>query len=132
LVRRIGIHKLVLGGMLAALAGALLLWWNPTNTFGLLGVALIGFAIAPIFPGLVSGTSRRVGDRFAANTIGLQMAASGLGSAAIPSLVGVLARNLSLEVVPVCLVVLFSVLLLLYQVSQRQNAQPEPAEIAAD
>jgi len=56
----------------------------------LAAVALIGFAVAPIFPALVSGTSQRVGARFAANTIGMQMAAASLGTALIPGLVGIL------------------------------------------
>ena len=80
----------------------------------LAGVALIGFAIAPIFPGLVSGTSQRVGVRFAANTIGMQMSVGSLGISLIPSLVGVLARNTSLEAVPICLFALFSILIALY------------------
>ena len=56
----------------------MLLWWNPTAWIGLLGVVIIGFFIAPIFPGLVSGTSGRVGPRYAANTIGMQIGAAGL------------------------------------------------------
>jgi hypothetical protein len=63
---------------------------------------------------LISGTRQRVGAPNAANTIGMQMAASGLGTAVIPSLVGVFARRTSLEVIPVCLVVLFTGLLGLY------------------
>ena len=43
----------------------------------------------------------------AANTIGMQMTATGLGAAVIPSLLGVLARQFSLEVFPICLVVVF-------------------------
>ena len=41
----------------------------------------------------MSGTSKRVGDQNAANTIGMQMAATGFGVAIIPSLMGVLARR---------------------------------------
>ncbi len=89
-----------LGGSLAW-RGALLVW-NPSEVANLLAVALIGFSIAPIFPALMSGTSKRVGAHFAANTIGMQMAAAGLGTAIIPSLMGVLARQFSLEVIPVC------------------------------
>jgi hypothetical protein len=44
----------------------------------------------------------------------MQMAASGLGTAVIPSLVGILARRASLEVIPVCLVVLYTGLFGLY------------------
>jgi fucose permease len=112
--KRVGVNLLVLGGLIAALLGAVLLWWNPANVANLIAVPLIGFAIAPIFPALISGTSQRVGMHYAANTIGMQIAAGGLGTAIIPSLVGILARQVSLEVIPVCLMVLFTGLLGLY------------------
>jgi hypothetical protein len=56
---------------------------------------------------LMSGTSRRVSTYFAANTIGIQMTATGLGAAVIPSLLGIMARRFTLEVIPICLVVVF-------------------------
>lgn len=112
--KRIGVNKLIFGSLAGALTGALLLWWNPSGTVSLVGVAIIGFAIAPIFPGLVSGTAQRVGDRFGANTIGMQMSAASLGTAAIPALIGVLARSISLEVIPLCLLVLFGTQATLY------------------
>lgn len=117
--KRVGVHGLVAGSLALALAGAALLWWNPTEMTNLLAVALIGFAIAPIFAGLISGTSERVGMHHAANTIGMQMAAAGLGTAAIPTLVGILARQVSLEVVPVCLVALFALQLGLFFLTMR-------------
>ena len=122
--KRAGVDRLVLGGLAAALLGAALLWWNPAPLANLLAVALTGLAIAPIFPALMSGTSRRVGIHYAANTIGLQMTASGLGMALIPSLVGVLARQLSLEVIPVCLVVLFAGLSGCYGLAMKSGAAP--------
>jgi fucose permease len=82
-------------------------------------VTLIGFAIAPVFAALVSGTSRRVEAHFAANTIGMQMSAAGLGGAAVPSLIGVLARLFSLEAIPLSLVVLFATLWILCWLSMR-------------
>lgn len=111
--KRVGVTTLVFGSLVGALTGALLLWWNPVGWANLLAIALIGFSIAPVFPALISGTSQRVGARFAANTIGMQMAAGGLGGALIPGLLGVLARQVSLEVIPLCLTVLFAVLLVL-------------------
>ena len=109
--KRVGIKVIVMASLVGATAGAVLLWWNPADWASLMAVALIGFAIAPIFPALVSGTSQRVGVRFAANTIGMQMAAAGLGAAFIPGLVGVLARRVDLEIIPVCLTILFALLL---------------------
>jgi fucose permease len=106
--KRAGVNSLVLGGLVGALSGAALLVWNPSQVANLLAVALIGFSIAPIFPALMSGTSQRVGANFAANTIGMQMAATGLGAAVIPSLIGVLARQFSLEVIPLCLMVVYA------------------------
>ena len=112
--RRIGVHKLITGGLALALTGMLLLWWNPSQTVSLLGVALTGFAVAPIFPALVSGTSGRVSPRHAANTIGMQIGAAGLGGSLIPGLAGVLAQRISLEVIPAYLAVLIAVLIGLY------------------
>lgn len=115
--KRAGINLLVQSSLVAALLGSFLLLWNPSEVANLLAVVLIGFAIAPIFPALISGTSQRVGANFAANAIGMQMAANGLGAAVIPSLLGVLARQFSLEVVPICLIVVFLGLFGLYRLS---------------
>lgn len=115
--KRVGVNLMVQGSLVASLLGVVLLIWNPSEVANLLAVALIGFAIAPIFPALMSGTSQRVSDKFAANTIGMQMAASGLATAVIPGLFGVLARQFSLEVVPICLVVEFLLLFGFYRLS---------------
>jgi fucose permease len=102
--------------------GAVLLWWNPAKAASLMAIPLIGFAIAPVFPALMSGTSQRVGAQHAANTIGVQMAASGLGTAIIPSMVGILARRVSLEIIPVCIIFLFAGLLGLFTLSMRSGS----------
>ncbi len=111
---RMGIHFMVISSLMLALLGAAWLWWNPGDRANLWAVALIGLAIAPVFAALMSGTSGRVGVRFAANTIGMQLAAGGLGAAIIPGLVGFLARRTSLEVIPLCLMALFATELGLY------------------
>jgi len=116
---RIGVNRLIWGSLLGALIGAALLWWNPAPAASLAGVALIGLSVAPIFPGLVSGTSQRVSPRHAANTIGMQMGATGLGAALIPGLIGVLADQTSLEVIPICLFALFALLALMYLIAVR-------------
>jgi fucose permease len=121
--KRVGVNLMVFGGLAGAFCGALLLIWNPSQSANLLAVAVIGFSIAPIFPALMSGTSQRVGAHFAANTIGLQMAATGLGSAVIPSLVGVLARQASLEIVPICMAVVFAGLFGFYSLTVKSSAK---------
>ncbi|MCA9960364.1 MAG: MFS transporter [Anaerolineales bacterium] len=126
---RLGSNTLVQGGITLALLGAVLLWWHPFQLANLLGVAVIGVAIAPIFPAMMSGTSQRVGAHFAANTIGMQMAATGLGGALIPTIIGVLARRFSLELIPVCLVLVFLGLLGSYRLSMTSR-NPEGNELA--
>lgn len=111
---RVGVNKLVLGGLIGALLGAGLLVWNPSEISNVIAVAIIGLSIAPIFPAMMSGTSTRVGDHYAANTIGMQMAATGFGTVVIPSLMGMLARQISLEMIPVCLLAVYAGLFGLY------------------
>ena len=123
LTRRIGGKRIILSGIILALLSAILLWWNPFEFANVIAVVMIGLAIAPIFPALMSGTKQRVGEAYTANTIGFQMAMTGLGGAIIPSLVGVLAKNTSLKIVPICLTVLFSALLLSYGLIQ---SRPSP------
>jgi fucose permease len=97
---KIRVKPLIIFSIALAAAGALLLMLNLGPVPSVAGIALTGFAIAPIFPGLVSDTHNRVGLRHQANTIGMQISAAGLGAAAVPSIAGVLARYFGLEVIP--------------------------------
>ncbi len=65
-----------------------------------MALLLLGWAIAPIFASLMSGTTERVGSKHAANTIGLQISAMGLGTAILPGLIGLLAARFGLEAIP--------------------------------
>ncbi len=116
---RIRLNTMMYGALALALVGAILFWWNPIALVGVAGVFIVGFAMAPIFPGLVSSTSQRVGLRHAGNTIGIQMSAAGLGGALLPSLAGFLAERISLETIPVMLFVSLLGLLVLYLLSTR-------------
>ena len=118
---RLGVDRMVRGSLLTALFGALLWWWNPAPAANLAAVGLIGLAIAPIYPALTTGTSRRVGVSHAANTIGMQMAAGSLGCAIIPALIGVLARRISLEIIPFAIACIFTALLALHALATGKN-----------
>jgi fucose permease len=116
---RIRLNTMLYSALVLALIGAFLFWWNPIAIVGVAGVFIVGFAMAPIFPGLVSSTSRRVGQRHAGNTIGIQMSAAGLGGALLPSLAGLLAQRISLETIPVMLSISLLGLLILFLFSIR-------------
>jgi fucose permease len=85
--------------ILCVIVGSALIWWHPTDMLSFLGLALIGVAEGPIFPSLVSGTSRRVAAGHVDNTIGFEVTAASLGVAAFSSLAGVLAARRSLEII---------------------------------
>jgi fucose permease len=114
---RVRLNPLMIGAMLLALAGSILFWWNPLPLVGVLGVLVVGLGMAPIFPGLISSTSQRVGARHAANTIGIQISAAGLGGAVLPAFAGILAQRTSLEAIPVMLAVSLLALFFLYMLS---------------
>jgi len=116
---RIRLNTMMFGALILCLVGAILFWWNPIVLVGVVGVLTVGFAMAPIFPGLISSTSQRVGQRYAGNTIGIQMSAAGLGGALLPFLAGLLAERISLEIIPVLLAVSLLGLLILYLFSTR-------------
>jgi len=123
MTRTFGGKRLLTVGFLAAIAGSILLWWNPFPAASIVAVSITGFALAPIFPSLITGTGSRVGDHHAANTIGMQISAAGLGAALIPSLAGVLAENFSLESIPPFLIGLFVILFILFRIASSANSE---------
>ena len=77
--------------------GAALLCWRTSPLAAVAGACLLGLALAPVFPLLISLTPARVGHRHAANAVGFQVSAATLGIAAWPALMGLLAHRFSLE-----------------------------------
>ncbi|MDB5106383.1 MAG: major facilitator superfamily 1 [Fibrobacteres bacterium] len=63
----------------------------------LAGLALMGAAFAPVYPAMVASTPSRLGSGHAANAMGFQVAASTLGAAAGPGLIGVMAQRSGIE-----------------------------------
>ncbi len=115
--QRISRMKLILGSLLFALCATAILALNINTPVNLAAVTIIGLAIAPILPALISGTEERVGSDHTANTIGYQIAAMGIGGAAIPSITGVIAQHFSLEAIPVFMMILIVILMASYPLS---------------
>jgi fucose permease len=111
---RIGLQRLVGGSIALAAVGVFLVWLNLGPVPTVVGIAVTGFVIAPVFPGMMSDTRRRVDERHHSNTIGMQIAGAGLGGAVLPSLAGVVAKAHGLEAIPVYLFVVLAVLLVLF------------------
>lgn len=112
------------GSMVAALVGSILLAWSPLPWVGFLGLAIIGFSIAPLIPMLTSETPLRIGRSHAENSIGVQYSGAGIGIALLPALAGIWAAHASLEVVPiVCIGIAMTMIIsheALVRISKRQ------------
>jgi fucose permease len=119
LVDRISNTTLLRLSMFGAIAGAGLIWWNPLTPVSFLGLAFMGLSFATIFPTIAARTPDRVGIAHAANTMGFQIGASGLGGALLPGLGALLAEEISLEIIGPFLLLVNVAVLLLHELSIR-------------
>jgi fucose permease len=122
LADRLAARTLLRGAMLMAPIGGVLLWSATSALAGVLGLAVLGLALAPVYPLLVAETPRRLGSRFATHAIGFQVSAAYLGAAAIPGAVGVAASWRGLEVVGPALVLVAVAVLALHEAPPRSIA----------
>ncbi len=98
-VSKVGNDRFMRINMFLTIVGTLLLWSDMSNNLSFLGIAMIGFTLGPVLPTLLADTPKRSGLRHTANTVGLQIAASGIGLALLPGLAAVVAERLGLETI---------------------------------
>jgi fucose permease len=131
---RFSINATLRWGMAGSALGALLWWLNITDMVGFIGLALLGFSQAPLFPLLILGTAERLGPEHAANAIGFQVSAAGVGIAILPALLGMLVARMGYDVItPFILVLALLVyalheLTLLTSAARRRAASPAGAD----
>ena len=109
-------------GLVGAPLSASLIWLNFGNALSFVGLAGLGFCLAPIFPMLMFETPRRLGPAYAVHAVGFQVSAGALGSAGLPALAGWMARSNGLEVIGPYLVLVATTLLLLHEIVARRGA----------
>lgn len=112
---------LIRGCLAFTLLGAILLA-IPLQWTALIGLILIGFALAPIFPLLISETPLRLGSGLAQHAIGFQVGAASLGIAVLPSLAGIIATRTSMEAIPLFLIAVVIGLITLHEALVRVHA----------
>ena len=83
------------GSALAVLAAAVI-WWQPGTVVTVLGFAVLGGALAGVFPALISLTPVRLGDASAQHVIAWQVGAAAAGGAGLSALIGLLVGATSL------------------------------------
>ena len=113
--------------LFAVMLGGLMFSLRDSVAISLAGLLLIGFAQAPVTPLLFSTTPVRLGAGHATNAIGFQMSAAGVGFAALPALVGVIASYSSFEILGPFLALSALLSLLLFHLIVRSTSVASPA-----
>jgi fucose permease len=120
-------ERLLRWSMAGAPLAAAAVWLGGDGLTSMLGLAALGFLLAPIYPLLIAETPGRLGAQHAPQAIGLQVSAAYLGTAALPGSAGVAARALGLESIGPFLCATAVALLLLHEVALRWGPPPHPA-----
>ena len=110
IVDRFGVDRLVRCSLAASLCGAILFAATPASSFSIVGLAILGLGLAPVFPCLMSRTPARLGQHTAAHAVGFQVGAATIGAALMPAIGGLLAERTSLEAIAVLSMVLAAIL----------------------
>jgi fucose permease len=119
---RFEVKRLLRVAILGAILSAVLIWANAVDLLSFLGLALLAFMLAPVFPLVTSTTPERVGAAHGSNAIGFQVAAASLGATFLPALAGVLAERAGLEAIGPFLFATSVVLFVLHEVLARRRA----------
>jgi fucose permease len=97
---RLSTPVLLLSGIGLSVLASGLFWLVPA--WSAVSLPLLGLGLAPIFPAMMTLTSRRVPEAGVGVAVGLQTASSGLGSAVAPALVGLALQRFGLTLLGPC------------------------------
>lgn len=106
---RVGATRVLSGAVVGVAVGAAIMGVPGTAALGVVGMMVLGLAAAPIFPLLTLTTPQRLGNIDHAGTaqmVSFQVAASAVGSAVLPSAMGVIIGALSARALAPLLLVL--------------------------
>ena len=81
-----------------AVIAAAVIWWQPGPAVTVIAFAVLGGALAGVFPALVTLTPVRIGERRAQHVIAWQVGAAAAGGAGISALIGLLIGTSGLAV----------------------------------
>jgi fucose permease len=93
-------------GCVGGLGASALIWWAPSTAVVIVGFALLGAVLAPVFPALVTLTPIRIGHARAQHAIGWQIAGANVGAAGISAVTGIILQHEGLRTLGPSLVVI--------------------------
>lgn len=118
---KIPVKNVLSGAMVGIVAGIILFAINMSDITTIMGIVILGIAVAPVFPCLISVTPERLGKQHAATAIGVQISMAMLGGALVPGFAGLVSDELGLEVIAIVFSVAAVLLTSLYFLSFQKN-----------
>ena len=101
---RIGIYVMLLGILLIMLP-------LKTEILSLIGLVVVGFGSAPVYPSIIHSTPNNFGKENSQSLVGIQMASAYMGSTFMPPLFGLIAQHINIGLYPIFLLI-FAILIL--------------------
>jgi fucose permease len=102
----IGVDRLLRMATVIVVIGAIVFAVSSKVAFTALGLGMIGCALAPIFPCLMTRTPERVGKAYAPHAIGFQVSAAMTGAALLPACAGIMGERAGLQSIAYLYIVL--------------------------
>ena len=94
----------------------------PAGTYmSLLGLIMIGFGCAPIYPCIIHSTPAHFGEDKSQAVIGVQMAFAYMGSLGMPALFGVLANVISASLLPLYLFIILILMVIMHELLNKKT-----------
>lgn len=107
--------QLIRLGQAIVVIGILAMMFPLGNMVSLVGFVLIGLGCAPIYPCIIHSTPDNFGADKSQAVIGVQMASAYIGNIVMPPLFGVIAENISIELLPVYLLIILLLMVFMYR-----------------
>ncbi len=103
---KLGDKNMIRLGQTICLLGVVVLFIPVGNIISLVGLLMIGFGCAPIYPSIIHATPDNFGADKSQAVIGVQMACAYVGTTLVPPLFGFIAENISISLYPIYLLVI--------------------------
>lgn len=101
---RFGDRTMIRTGIIGMLVGVgMMLLPLPTDVVALVGLVVIGFGAAPVYPCVIHSTPVNFGKENSQSLIGIQMASAYVGSTFMPPLFGIIAQFVNIGLYPLYL-----------------------------
>ncbi len=107
--------QMVRMGMGIILSGIVFLFLPFGSVTTLIGLGLIGFGCAPIYPCVIHSTPAHFGDENSQAVIGVQMASAYVGTTLMPPLFGLIANIFTIKLLPVYLILILIAMFFMHE-----------------